>query len=215
MNVPARNIIKPSLRHAARIPRHVAGIAAVREQLAHFTTGRLGELSQELDPLTDIAARIAETFGLNRTWLLSGEGPVRTVAEPQGAPVYDIDITAGPVGLTRDFTSEHIVGHLALPDISPDCPVVRVSGNSMTPTINNGALLSIRPVTATGPIFWGQIYVVVLDDYRMVKYVRRHPDPAMVILHSANHDYEDMEIRRSDIRALFLVEAVINYERRC
>lgn len=161
------------------------------------------------------AARIAETFGLNRTWLLSGEGPVRAVAEPQGAPVYDIDITAGPVGLTRDFTSEHIVGHLALPDISPDCPVVRVSGNSMTPTINNGALLSIRPVTATGPIFWGQIYVVVLDDYRMVKYVRRHPDPSMVILHSANHDCEDMEIRRSDIRALFLVEAVINYERRC
>ena len=62
MNVPARNIIKPSLRHAARIPRHVAGIAAVREQLTHFTTGRLGELSQELDPLTDIAARIAETI---------------------------------------------------------------------------------------------------------------------------------------------------------
>ena len=37
-----------------------AGIAAVREQLAHFTTGRLGELSQELDPLADIAARIAK-----------------------------------------------------------------------------------------------------------------------------------------------------------
>ena len=34
----------------------------MREQLAHFTTGRLGELSQELDPLTDIAARIAETI---------------------------------------------------------------------------------------------------------------------------------------------------------
>ena len=32
----------------------------MREQLAHFTTGRLGELSQELDPLTDIAARIAK-----------------------------------------------------------------------------------------------------------------------------------------------------------
>ena len=39
MNVPARNIIKPSLRHAARIPRHVAGIAAVREQqmIFHFS----------------------------------------------------------------------------------------------------------------------------------------------------------------------------------
>lgn len=32
MNVPARNIIKPSLRHAARIPRHVARISAVCKQ---------------------------------------------------------------------------------------------------------------------------------------------------------------------------------------
>ena len=49
-------------RDLVSLRNSIEHLAAVREQLAHFTTGRLGELSQELDPLTDIAARIAETI---------------------------------------------------------------------------------------------------------------------------------------------------------
>ena len=49
-------------RDLVSLRNSIEQLAAVREQLAHFTTGRLGELSQELDPLTDIAARIAETI---------------------------------------------------------------------------------------------------------------------------------------------------------
>ena len=33
-----------------------------------------------------------------------------------------------------------------------------------------------------------------------------------MVLRSANHDYDDMEVERSDIRRLFLVEAIINYD---
>ena len=47
-------------RDLVSLRNSIEQLAAVREQLAHFTTGRLGELSQELDPLTDIAARIAK-----------------------------------------------------------------------------------------------------------------------------------------------------------
>ena len=49
-------------RDLVSLRNSIEQLAAVREQLAHFTTGRLGELSQELDPLADIAARIAETI---------------------------------------------------------------------------------------------------------------------------------------------------------
>ena len=61
-------------------------------------------------------------------------------------------------------------------------------------------------------IFWGQIYVVQLEEYRMIKYIRRHADPSMVILHSDNPAYDDMDVPRADIRALYIVEAVLNYE---
>ena len=75
--------------------------------------------------------------------------------------------------------------------------------------------MAIRPVSDSGYIFWGQIYVIVLDDYRLVKYLRRHPsDPGLVVLHSANPEYDDMDVARADLRRLFVVEAILNYELR-
>ncbi|MDE6377590.1 MAG: S24 family peptidase [Duncaniella sp.] len=59
-------------------------------------------------------------------------------------------------------------------------------------------------------IFWGQIYVVQLEDYRMVKFVRRHKDPDKVILHSENPDYDDMDVDRRDILGMYLVEVILN-----
>ena len=99
-----------------------------------------------------------------------------------------------------------------MPAIHPDCCIVRVSGDSMSPVIGNGDLIAIREVRNPNLIFWGQIYVVLLDDYRMVKYVRRHPDASMVILRSENERYDDIEIPKSEIRDLFLVENIIRID---
>ena len=51
-----------------------------------------------------------------------------------------------------------------------------------------------------------------MEDYRMVKVVRRHHDPNMVILHSVNPNYDDMDVPRSKILALYLVETILNYD---
>ena len=55
-----------------------------------------------------------------------------------------------------------------------------------------------------------------MDSYRMVKFLRRHPsDPSMVILHSDNPAYDDMDVALADIRRLYIVEAILNYDVRC
>ena len=82
----------------------------------------------------------------------------------------------------------------------------------MMPRIVNGGYVAIRKISDMRNIFWGQIYVVDLPEFRMVKYLRRHTDPSMVILHSDNPAYDDMDVARSDIRSLYVVEAIINYE---
>lgn len=172
--------------------------------------------------------RVVVNLGVSKEWLVSGndvpfprsvsaraENSGALPARPAGAPVYDIDVIAGTRSLSRMFTDEHVIGFCNLPGVNPENPLIRVSGNSMMPKIRPGAFISIRPVPLDAPVSWGQIYVVVLEDFRLVKYVRRHHDPDMLILHSDNPDYDDMEIRRSDIVALYLVESILNYEVVC
>lgn len=167
--------------------------------------------------------RLTLDMGVSRQWLLQGEGnpfdddsapaPVRMA---NGTPVYDIDVTAGCSPLERMFTTERITGYVDLPDINPGSVIVRVSGDSMEPKIINGGFVAIRPIKSADYIFWGQTYVIVMEDYRMVKVLRRHPlDDNMVILHSVNPEYDDMDIRRDDIQALFLVETIINCRTLC
>ncbi|MDE6099373.1 MAG: XRE family transcriptional regulator [Muribaculaceae bacterium] len=183
------------------------------------------------NPLRDtFLNRIVVNVGVSKEWLLHGTGVpfpkgVHAGEIPDtgmrvqpatpgriGAPVYDIDVTAGCSELSRMFTDERIIGYLDMPGVSPDFPICRVSGDSMSPKISNGAYVSMRPLSDTSIIFWGQIYVVIMDDFRMVKYVRRHNDPSMVVLHSANPAYDDMEVPRDAIRKLYMVESIFNFE---
>lgn len=177
-------------------------------------------LSGKSKPSESLINRIVVNLGVSKDWLVRGTDvpfPRSTESRRQsataaGAPVYNIDVTAGAVPLSRMFTAEHVVGHVMLPGINPELPIVRVSGDSMKPRLNPGCYISIRPVAPDAPIVWGSIYVVVLPDFRFVKYVRRNADPELVTLHSENPDYDDIEIRRADIEALYKVENVINHD---
>ncbi len=185
-------------------------------------------------PLTDnLYNKIIVELGVSKEWLLGGEGSMwhpnqvsgilPTVAvnassiltpDKKGAKVYNIDVTAGGIARDRMFADEKVVGSINMPAIHPDCCVVRVSGDSMSPVIGNGDFIAIREVRNTNLIFWGQIYVVLLEEYRMVKYVRRHENPDMVILRSENSRYDDIEVAKCDIKDLFLVENIIRIDSR-
>lgn len=170
--------------------------------------------------------RLVADLGVAKAWIAHGEGvpfPKDTHARDlshavggrvalSGAPVYDINVSAGSANLSREFTEDRVIGYFSMPGVNPEYPLVRVRGNSMSPRLTDGSWVAIRPVSDTAPILWGQMYVVVLDDYRMIKYVRRNADPDKITLHSDNPDYDDMEVSRSDVRSLYLVEMVLNFE---
>lgn len=185
-------------------------------------------------PLSEnLCNKIVVELGVSKEWLITGEGemwqhrvvneqlPTVTVrstelntAGVEGARVFDLDVTAGGMLRERMFAEENVIGTINVPAIHPDCSIVRVSGDSMSPVIGNGDLIAIREVRNPNLIFWGQIYVVLLDDYRMVKYVRRHDDSSLVILRSENSRYDDIEVPKSEIRELFLVENIIRIDNR-
>lgn len=218
--------IADRIRHLIKLERRARpGLPTSRIDPANMSKHLSGKL-----PITDgLVNRIVADMGVSKEWLRNGTdvpfprpvhareistGPGPT-APQGGVPVYDIDVTAGFGRLERMFTDDRIVGAVALPDLSDDCRIVRVSGDSMHPRIIDGGFVALRAISDMRNIYWGQIYVVVMEDYRMVKTVRRHHDQSKVILHSINPDYDDMEVDRRDIIALYLVEAILNYSVLC
>lgn len=189
-------------------------------------------LSGKLPISKALVNRIVVDLGISKNWLEKGEGvPFEKRSSPEvveygdvrvwnhpyrGIPIYDIDVTAGCRPLERMLTDDRVKGYVDLPRLNRDSVIVRVSGDSMEPRIMDGSFIAIRPVRSSASIFWGQTYLVVLPDYRMVKVLRRHPtDPSMVILHSENPLYDDMDVAREEIEALFLVETILNIKNLC
>ena len=182
-------------------------------------------------PVSDsLVNRIVVNLGVSKRWLEEGDDlpfakqiqpPTSTIVmtsdskSTQGTPVYDIDVTAGTLPRARMFTDDQIIGYVALPGLEDSgCRIVKVSGDSMSPVIREGDYLAVRELTNFQQIFWGQIYVILLDDYRLVKYIRRHDDPKMVILRSENPKYDDMDIYRTDIRDLMFVQHILHLDTR-
>lgn len=181
-------------------------------------------------PITEqFINRVVVNLGVAKEWFAHGHGvpfpkgePVSGVgnvtrvhmnAEPKGAPVYDIDATAGAVPISSMFTNENILGYIDLPQINPTNPIVRVTGDSMQPRIPHGSYISIRQINDPSVIVWGATYLVQLEDYRLVKVLKPCPDdPKSVLLHSENANYDDMRVSRDSIERLFLVETVFNYD---
>ena len=203
-----------------------------QRQLAALLRVDASNLSKILNckiPFSDgMINRIVADLGVSKQWLTDGVGlpfdkspiakeistdaRVLTSCSLRGTPVYDLDVTAGCRSLEELFGEVNPVGMIDIPGIPNEAKIVKVYGDSMKPRIINGGYVAIRRIKDMRNIFWGQIYVVELADFRMIKYLRRHPDPSMVILHSDNPEYDDMDVLRSDIRSLHVVEAILNYE---
>ena len=191
--------------------------------LSKYLNGRL--------PLSDsLINRIVVNLGVSKQWLEEGSDlpfakplvPVPMQLTPtavhdkrHGTPVYDIDVTAGAMPRSQMFTDEQIVGWIDLPEVAGnEQRIVRVNGDSMKPVICHGDYIALRELSNMQYIYWGQIYVVILDDFRMIKFVRKNPDPAKVTLRSANPDYDDMDIYRDDIRDMMLVQQILHIDTR-
>ena len=218
--------------------RHIMNVRGLSQRklasLLRLDPSNLSKVLTGKLPVTEgLINRVVADLGVSKQWLRDGRGlpydkPVRAleVAAPEeaplveakvvagGVPVYDIDATAGCISLERIFSEVRPVGMVAMPDLPEGSKLIKVQGDSMFPRIINGGYVAVRRVRDMKNIFWGQIYVVQLEDYRMVKFLRRHADPSKVILHSENPDYDDMDVDRRDILGLYIVDAILNYQLR-
>ena len=126
-------------------------------------------------------------------------------------PYYDIDVTAGNVTLYSG--SEEVTDYYSVPkEISDVDFCFKVRGDSMYDKILPGAIVFVKEINDVSVIEYGQVFIIITAEQRMVKYVRRHPTKPedMVLLRSHNNHYDDIDLMKNKITKLLLVKGYLN-----
>lgn len=190
------------------------------ERSINVANGYVNSISKGIG--ADKTTAIIEKYpNLNLEWLLTGNGSMLRTENSDhlcievsqnctsGTPIYDIDVTCG--NEIRDFRDEDIIGYINIPSIRKDSKIVFATGDSMFPKITDGDRIVIREIESWDYFNYGQMYLILTPEYRMLKYIRKHPKSKdMIVLKSENSNYDDIELKMSEIVKLFIVENILS-----
>ncbi|EOA55613.1 hypothetical protein HMPREF1214_03736 [Bacteroides sp. HPS0048] len=189
-----------------------------------------GYINKAKNPTSDVLMKICGIYtDISPEWLVTGKGEMIKNAEREqkiieisesaisetkrkGALIYDIDATCGLSGRDIEFTDEKVIGSIDAPEINPDSKIIFATGDSMLPLIASGDRIVIRKIESWDYFNYGQVYLIITNEYRLIKRVRRHPKDAekLILLRSENPDYDDIDLPKREIIHLFIVENILS-----
>lgn len=183
----------------------------------------LSEMEKGKKPVTEeLYSKMVDTFGIDVVLSIkSTERSDKTISIQQadikeitrkGALIYDIDATCGLSGRDIEFADERVVGSIDTPEINPDSKIIFATGDSMLPLIASGDRIVIRRIESWDYFNYGQVYLIITNEYRFIKRVRRHPkdDENLILLRSENSEFDDIDLPRKEIIHLFIVENILS-----
>ena len=181
-----------------------------------------GQLKTTID--AENYRKFAES-GINIDWLLTGEGemfisdvaesaPLQIIPaegeETACIPFYDIDVMVH-IAESLDLKEETPAGVLSIPGFKDCIACFPVYGSSMEPKISNGDVIAVSQAVTCDQILWGEIYLVITNAWRVVKTVHPGKTEEYIILRSINPAYAgDTNVKKEDLRALYLVRGVVS-----
>lgn len=189
-----------------------------------------GYINKAKNPTSDVLMKICGIYtDISPEWLVTGKGemirnkereqkiieiPATSINENKrkGALIYDIDATCGVAGRSIEFTDEQVIGSIDAPEIDPDSKIIFATGDSMLPLITPGDRIVIRRIESWDYFNYGQVYLIITNEYRFIKRVRRHPTDSknLILLRSDNPDYDDIDLPKREIVHLFIVENILS-----
>lgn len=171
------------------------------------------------------AKKWGDLYGLSPSWLLTGEGPMLKeekeekekeevyellprITEDKGRPYYDVDFLGGYGEFADDPASAPVTYMIDYPPYNKEGVFyMNVRGDSMSPEINSGDLVALRPIEAWYDfLLLGKVYAIVtLSGQRTIKRLRRGSDSDHYTLEPINPAYESQEIPKTQIERVFEV----------
>jgi len=88
---------------------------------------------------------------------------------------------------------------------------IKISGDSMLPTINSGDLIACRKVDKEEPIYWGKIYLIsILKNTHVCRIYPDETNPEQYLLHSDNKStYPTFPFKKKQLSKIFSVVGVV------
>lgn len=160
---------------------------------------------------------IISYYNINPLWLEKGEGPIfrpeggKTIEE--GVPYFDID-------LSNELSLEDIIAQEEpefYVDFKPfnDCSAyLTIYGDSMFPKYASGDIISVKKLSNTAVILWGEAYLIITDvsanNLCTVKIILPHKSSDKIILRASNPNFSgDTVINKKSIIALYSIKGKI------
>ena len=158
--------------------------------------------------------------GVNIDWLDTGEGSILKeekeeeyellprITEGKGRPYYDVDFLGGYGEFADDPASAPVTYMIDYPPYNKEGVFyMNVRGDSMSPEINSGDLVALRPIEAWYDfLLLGKVYAIVtLSGQRTIKRLRRGSDSEHYMLEPINPACESQEIPKPQIERVFEV----------
>lgn len=157
-----------------------------------------------------IANQLSVLFGYNPQWILTGEGDPKSknVPQLQRIPYYDIDVTAGDVERSDNFQHTTPQAYFDISVFGKCDFALPVHGRSMMDDFNPGDIVAYRQINDwESYIEYGNAYLVITENRRMLKYVRKSPLKKHFLLCSKNeaHGFDPFDVPFEKIKGVYIV----------
>lgn len=122
----------------------------------------------------EAAEKWGNQYGLRKSWLLTGEGPMLNDKKPAeqsaGLPLIPVSFMAGALNGVDGRWMDYECDHFTVPGFESADFLITVMGDSMQPTLVSGDVLAVKRVEASKLWFqWGKIYVLATRQGCIVK----------------------------------------------
>jgi len=165
-------------------------------------------------PSFEILSLILEAFPeVSARWLILGKGKMLDKDEIMSRDLWTVyyrkEFCASKNLVKED---KEPVDRMRIHGYS-DCELaVDVFGDSMAPRIVSGDVVICKEVKAGEPIAYGEAYMICTSSEPSVRYIKSSPSEGVLKLGAENPRFEDYEMRRDEIIALFRVKGLIRRE---
>lgn len=162
--------------------------------------------------------RIAEVLGVPVSFFYddekdarqapAGNHPSVSLDPSVGQPYYDVDFEGGFMELANDQTSVP-AANIVVRGFERADLWCNVTGHSMEPKINHGDIIALHRC-GLDDVQFGEIYAVVLDNFRTIKILRRGKSPGNLLFVPINPDFDPQEYPRGRIRFVYEVIGAVS-----